>query len=234
MKKVFFLFLFICPTFLFAQLELGMRFGLNLAEADLRNTDGDLIEAARRNGVNVGVFANFQLGNIIAFQPEVTFSQKGFKPSFTNIDSASTVSTDYVDMPLMMEAGFKVGNRGRFFVNAGPNVSYLIKAEQEFYNGTNGETITTPFDFDDDEIERLDFGVNFGGGFSVRARKWKYTLDVRYNMGLKEILTVDSAYDFADKAKHRVTNITLGVSYFVFGNKDKMLDAATKGGNSYY
>ncbi len=234
MKKIFFLFLLTCPTFLFAQLELGMRFGLNMAKADLQNTDGDLIEAARRNGINVGAFANIQVGNIIALQPEITFSQKGFKPSFTNIDSASTVSTDYLDMPLMIEAGFKLSNRARFFVNAGPNVSYLINAEEEFYNATNGETTTSPFDIDNEEIERLDIGVNFGGGFSVRARRWKYTLDVRYNMGLKEILTVESAYDFADKAKHRVTNISLGVSYFVFGNKDKILDAATEGGSGYY
>jgi len=233
MRKLIIILFFSFPTLIFAQLELGMRFGLNMSEANLESTNGDLIEAARLNGVNIAAFANFQLGKIVAFQPEIAFSQKGFEPTFTTADSSSTVKTDYLDMPLMMEAGFALGNKGRVFVNAGPNVSYLIKAEEEFYNGTNGETMTLPYNMEEGTLERLDFGVNFGGGFSLRANRWKYTLDVRYNMGLQEILAVEDAYDFADKAKHRVTNISVGISYFVFGGKKAMVDTA-KSASGYF
>ena len=88
MRKLIILFLFSLPTLLNAQLELGFRAGLNMSEADdLRATNGDLIKAAQLNGINAGVFAKFQIGSIIALQPEVTFSKKGFVTSWDNSDS---------------------------------------------------------------------------------------------------------------------------------------------------
>ncbi|MDB4538946.1 MAG: porin family protein [Saprospiraceae bacterium] len=220
MRKLIILFLFSLPTLLNAQLELGFRAGLNMSEADdLRATNGDLIKAAQLNGINAGVFAKFQIGSIIALQPEVTFSKKGFVTSWDNSDSSSMLNTSYLDMPLMIEAGLAIGKRFRIFANAGPNVSYLIKAEEEFYDSMNGETTKTAFNFDVESFERLDVGVNFGGGISLRTRRWKYTLNARYNMGLKEIMSNKDAMSFVENAKYRVTNISLGISYFVFGGR---------------
>jgi len=220
MRKLIILFLFSLPTLLNAQLELGFRAGLNMSEADdLRATNGDLIKAAQLNGINAGVFAKFQIGSIIALQPEVTFSKKGFVTSWDNSDSSSMLNTSYLDMPLMIEAGLAIGKRFRIFANAGQNVSYLIKAEEEFYDSMNGETTKTAFNFDVESFERLDVGVNFGGGISLRTRRWKYTLNARYNMGLKEIMSNKDAMSFVENAKYRVTNISLGISYFVFGGR---------------
>ena len=233
MKKLLFLLLFIFPSFIFAQLEIGIRTGLNMSEANLETTNGDLLEAAKLNGLNFGAFANFELGNIFAFQPEVAFSQKGFKASWNATDSSSTLNTNYLDVPLMMEAGIKLGENFRIFAKAGPNVSYLLNAEKEFYNSMNGETTTTPFDIEQESLERIDFGVNFGGGLSLRVNRWKYTLDARYNMGSREILATEDAVDFVDKAKHRVTNISVGISYFVFGGKKKMIQS-TQGEKKFY
>ena len=234
MKKLIILCLFSFPTLLSAQLELGFRAGLNMSEAtDLRATNGDIIEAAQLNGINAGIFANFQLGSIVALQPEVTFSQKGFTASWDNSDSSSTLNTSYLDMPLMIEAGFAMGKNFRVFANAGPNVSYLIKAEEEFYNSMNGETTTTEYNFDIESLERLDIGVNFGGGISFRTNRWKYTLDARYNMGLKEIMATENAMDFVENAKHRVTNISIGISYFVFGGAKKMINTTKEVGKYY-
>lgn len=234
MRKLIIFCLFALPTLLSAQLELGFRAGLNMSEAtDLRATNGDLLKAAQLNGVNAGIFANIQLGSIMAMQPEITFSQKGFTATWDSSDSSSTLNTSYLDMPVMVEAGFALGDKFRVFANAGPNVSYLIKAEEEFYNAMNGETITTEYNFDTESLERLDIGVNFGGGISFRTNRWKYTLDARYNMGLKEIMATQDAMDFIDKAKHRVTNISIGISYFVFGRARKMINTTQEAGQYF-
>jgi hypothetical protein len=234
MRKLIILCFSALPTLLSAQLELGFRAGLNMSEAtDLRATNGDLIKAAQLNGINAGIFANIQLGSIMALQPEITFSQKGFIASWDGSDSSSTLNTSYLDMPVMVEVGFAVGKKIRVFANAGPNVSYLIKAEEEFYNALNNETITTEYNFEVESLERLDLGVNFGGGISLRMKRWKYTLDARYNMGLKEIMASEDAMDFVNNAKHRVTNISVGISYFVFGGVKKMINT-TKDAGKYY
>lgn len=234
MRKLIIICLFALPTLLSAQLELGFRAGLNMSDAsDLRATNGDLVEAAKLNGVNAGIFANIQLGSIMALQPEITFSQKGFTASWDSSDSSSTLNTSYLDMPVMIEVGAAMGNNFRIFANAGPNVSYLIKAEEEVYNSMNGETTTTEYNFDVESLERLDVGVNFGGGISFRTNRWKYTLDARYNMGLKEIMATENAMDFVENAKHRVTNISIGISYFVFGGAKKMINTTKEAGKFY-
>ena len=234
MRKLIILCLFALPTLLSAQLELGFRAGLNMSEAtDLRATNGDLIKAAQLNGINAGIFANIQLGSIMALQPEVTFSQKGFTATWDGSDSSSTLNTSYLDMPMMVEVGFAVGKKFRFFANAGPNVSYLIKAEEELYNASNNETTTTEYNFEVESLERLDIGVNFGGGISLRMKRWKYTLDARYNMGLKEIMASEDAMGFVNNAKHRVTNISVGISYFVFGGAKKMINTPKEVGKYY-
>ncbi|HFC01390.1 MAG TPA: PorT family protein, partial [Phaeodactylibacter sp.] len=194
---------------------------------------GDLLEAARINGINAGLFANIQLGSIIALQPEVTFSQKGFKASWNTSDSSATLNTNYLDMPIMIEAGFALGDNFRVFANAGPNVSYLLDAQEQFYDAANGETMTIPFNLDEAALERLDVGLNFGGGISLRVNRWKYTLDARYNMGLKEVLATEDVMSFVNKAKNRVTNISFGISYFVFGGKKKLAETVQKT-NGYY
>ena len=73
-----------------------------------------MIEAARINGVNVGAFANVQLGSVFAIQPEMTFSQKGFE-TYSGVDTATTLNMNYLDFPLMIEAGFALGDRFRIY-----------------------------------------------------------------------------------------------------------------------
>jgi len=63
--------------------------------------------------------------------------------------------------------------------------------------------------------------------------RWKYTLDARYNMGLKEIMATENAMDFVENAKHRVTNISIGISYFVFGRANKMINTTKEAGKYF-
>ena len=81
-------------------------------------------------------------------------------------------------------------------------------------------------------LERLDLGVNFGGGISVRVNRWKFMADARYNIGLLSLIEVDSASSFFETAKNKVTNIALGASYTLIGNNNSFTPAPTTG--KYY
>jgi len=81
-------------------------------------------------------------------------------------------------------------------------------------------------------LERLDLGVNFGGGISVRINRWKIMADARYNIGLLSLIEVNSASNFFETAKNKVTNIALGASYTLIGNKNTFTPAPST--ESYY
>ena len=221
------------PFFLSAQVEIGFRAGANLAEADLRRFSNLPFELESMQGIQASLFANFQLGSAIAIQPEISYSQKGFEASWNNADSSYTLRSNYFEVPLMIEYGFPIGKNFRIFGNAGPNASYLFNAQEEFHDKINETFSITDYEFGDENmLERLDLGVNFGGGISVRVNRWKFMADARYNIGLLSLIEVDSASSFFETAKNKVTNIALGASYTLIGNNNSFTPAPTTG--KYY
>jgi len=221
------------PFFLNAQIEIGFRAGANMAEADLQRLYDKPFELESMKGIQASLFVNFQLGSSIALQPEVSYSQKGFEASWNNADSSYTLRTNYFEMPLMLEFGIPIGKNLRVFGNAGPNASYLFNAKEEFHDNVNETFSITDYNFQEENmLERLDLGVNFGGGISVRIKRWKIMADARYNIGLLNLIEIDSANNFFETAKNKVTNIAIGASYTLIGNKNTFTPAPSTG--NYY
>ena len=216
------------PFFLSAQVEIGFRAGANLAEADLQRFSNKPFDLESMKGINAGLFASFHLGSSISLQPEISYSQKGFEASWENADSSYTLRTDYFELPLLLEFGFPIGKSLRIFGNAGPNASYLFNAKEEFHDKINDDFSITDYNFEEENmLERLDLGINFGGGISVQVDRWKFIADVRYNIGLLKLIEIESANNFFESAKNKVTNIALGVSYTLIGHKNTFNPAPT-------
>ncbi|GAB3726559.1 porin family protein [Hymenobacter agri] len=74
-------------------------------------------------GFQGGIFANIGLSRMVAFQPELLYSQKGAKVK--DVTNAST-RLSYLDVPL----AFHVNADGLFF-EAGPQVGILLAAKSE-------------------------------------------------------------------------------------------------------
>ena len=222
------------PFFLSAQMEIGFRAGANMAEADLQRLYDKPFELESMQGIQASIFVNFQLGPSIALQPEVSYSQKGFQASWNNADSSYLLRTNYFEVPLMLEFGIPVGKNLRVFGNVGPNASYLFDAQEEFQDNVNEIFTISEFNFEEENmLERLDIGVNFGGGISFRINRWKIMADARYNIGLLKLIEVDSANSFFETAKNKVTNIAIGASYTLIGNTNSFTPAPSSTGKYY-
>lgn len=216
------------PFLLSAQVEIGIRAGANMSEADLQRFYEQPFELESMKGIQISIFGNFQIGSQFALQPEISYSQKGFEASWNNADSAYVLRTNYFEVPFLLEFGVPVGKNLRIFGNAGPNASYLYNAQEEFIDKINNVITNSDYDFNtENAIERLDLGVNFGGGISFRINRWKIMADARYNIGLLQLIDVDSANSFIQTAKNKVTNISIGASYTLVGNKNTFTPTPT-------
>ena len=118
-------------------------------------------------GFNAGGFANISLSQLFAFQPEILFSQKGFK--FKNVEDLSN-RVNYLDVPL----SFHVNTNGLFF-EAGPQVGFLLSAKTK--NG-NLSTDTKAV------YNAVDFGYLFGLGYQRKAGPG---IGLRYNGGFTNV-----------------------------------------------
>ncbi|AMR27926.1 hypothetical protein A0257_13060 [Hymenobacter psoromatis] len=124
-----------------AQAGSSVRFGLK-AGATLSTITGpgtsDYPVSPLVGGVG-GVFATVPLGTAQRwfFQPELLYSQQGYRFNHSATDYKSSLRSDFIKLPLLL--GF---THGGFFAVVGPQVGYLVHARNVFrfhdYSNTTG------------------------------------------------------------------------------------------------
>lgn len=114
------------------QFGFGIRAGLNIA--NVYDEEGEDFIADSKTGFYGGAFVSVPLGTIIGIQPEVIYSQKGFKATGTFLGGSYNFerTTSYLDIPLQLS--IKPIPQLTFLV--GPQFSYLLETKDDFNEGT--------------------------------------------------------------------------------------------------
>jgi hypothetical protein len=148
---------------------------------------------------HAGLFAVVKINNKFAIQPEVLYSEQGFKypKSYTSNNVLITknleVKLDYINFPIMV----KYYPFEQFFLDFGPQFGFLLNAEQESLSGNTIVKTDVKHDYED-----TDTGFNFGLGYEGD----KFTIYSRYTLGLQDLhKTVD--------ADNKNSVIQFGVGY---------------------
>jgi len=166
----------------------GIKGGYNLSSVSFDGTS----ETDKLNGFHIGVYGESYIGNHLSIQPEILYSQQGYKI----IDNSGTYTQklDYINVPLML----KLYPVKSFFLEAGPQIGFSISHKETFDSGF------VLYDTDKEfEPNNFDWGVNLGAGFKSDAG---VSLGARYHLGQSDI------YD-NDKPKNRVLQIYLGFEF---------------------
>lgn len=160
-------------------LSFGLKLGANYSNVyDSENED---FVADAKFGLAAGAFVAIPFGKFIGIQPEVMYSQKGFKSTGTYFGSSyeMTRTTDFIDVPLL----FAVKPIEQVTVLFGPQFSYLLKQKDEFTGGTISSTQQQ--EFDNDDITKNIMGLT--GGVDINVDKLVFGLrtgwDIKTNEG---------------------------------------------------
>ncbi|MCJ8167498.1 PorT family protein [Pontibacter sp. E15-1] len=157
-----------------------------------------------RTGFTAGLMLQQHINELVGVQVEALYTSKGAKIDSRSGSNEITESyrLNYVDVPLLLH----LASNG-FFVDLGPQASFIAKARQvrELTSGTNTTTSKTDVT---DHPYTVDFGYVAGLGY--RASNG-VGLELRYNGGLKKV------YDegpFVGKDRKNA-GFNLMLSYFV-------------------
>lgn len=162
----------------------GLRFGLK-AGANLSNLSGSLTNQDKyknKFGFEGGVLLNAGIvEDLLSIQPEVLFSQKGYKYGDNSYTVAGNTlkylgnrTYNYLDVPVLL----KVKAAGLFF-EAGPQYSYLLSVRDNSAVTSNGSPVTSSASSRNlDNVNRNEIGYAAGLGFEAASGVF---LDVRYN-----------------------------------------------------
>ncbi len=140
-------------------MQLGIKIGANYS--NVYDEKGDEFYADPKFGFVAGVFLSIPIGKYLGFQPEVLFSQKGYKStgSLLGLDYGYTRTTNYLDIPLLVQL------KPTDFITllAGPQFSYLMKQKDVFDSDILNSTQEQEFENDNIRKNVLCFlgGVDF-------------------------------------------------------------------------
>jgi hypothetical protein len=138
------------------QLSFGVKLGLNYS--NVYDSQGENFVADTKFGVALGGFVSIPLGSFIGIQPELLYSQKGYKSSGTFLGSSysMTRTTDFIDVPIY----FVVKPIENISLLFGPQFSYLLKRTDDFTGGSISATDIQ--NYTNDNLRKNIFGLAGG------------------------------------------------------------------------
>jgi hypothetical protein len=142
------------------EFHLGLKAGMNYS--NVYDSQGEDFVADAKVGFVAGGFLTIPIGSLVGFQPEILFSQKGFKGSGTLLGSPYQVTrtTNYLDIPLMLS----IKPTRSVSLLAGPQFSFLLRQKDEFANGS-ASTFQIQ-EFENDNIRKNTLGFLLGADFN--------------------------------------------------------------------
>lgn len=139
----------------------GLKAGANYS--NVYDTQGESFDATSKFGFAGGLFISIPIGKFLGFQPEVLFSQKGFKGTGVLLGSPYelTRTTNYASLPLLLAI------KPVKFVTilAGPQYSYLFKQTDKFSNSNT--SVIQQQEFTNDDIRKNTLSVV--GGLDINV-----------------------------------------------------------------
>ena len=198
MKKLFLLTFILTAFTINAQdVTFGAKAGLNFASMtgdDAEGLDG-------RTSFHLGVTAEIAVSDVFSIQPELLYSGQGYTDSGeintidgdVNIDVAGRV--DYLNLPIMV----KYYASDSFSLEFGPQIGFLLSAEQEIEGGLSQT--------DDlkDALKSTDFALNLGAGYKLDSG---LNFGLRFSIGMTDVPDADS-----DGFKHSVLQLSVGYNF---------------------
>ncbi len=160
-------------------LVFGLKAGLNYS--NVWDENGQDFRADGKAGFVGGAFLGIPIGTYLGIQPEVLFSQKGFKGSGTLIGSSYDFSrtTSYLDIPLLVQL-----KPSEFLtIVLGPQFSYLLNQKNVFTVGPN--SVEQEQEFANDNIRKniLGFATGLDVNISNLVLSGRVNWDLQTNHG---------------------------------------------------
>jgi hypothetical protein len=177
------------------------------------------------SGLLFGAGFNFPLvGEVFSIQPELLYIQKGVAGVYSDADQGVTmdmkIHTNYLEVPLLAKVAF--GSQSvKAYLNVGPSFGYGLGGNVNYKANIMGFPIEgtgkikfgeTPEDASEEDMyieNRIDLGLQFGGGLAFKAGPGSILLDARYGYGMSN-LSNDDSNSGDNKSQNRVIAISLG------------------------
>lgn len=197
-----------------AKAQFGFAIGPKggIAITNFRSDDAGNIEA-QTNWFG-GVFTNFQLGPVVALQPELLLTKRG--ADVTSSNTRSEISINYFEVPVLLKLRLPLANEVIFpHLLFGPN--FAFRTDMDF-SATDTQTGAI-LEADTDAIRKTDLQALLGAGVDIQTRGTGvfFTIDGRYGWGLRDLNDNDNVIHLRNAG----WMFSLGIGFRVGDSSDR-------------
>src|ERR1700693_535004 len=142
--------------------RIGFKGGLSIAT--IIKTNDNNFSSAPVYGLNGGAVLQLPMGHVIAIQPELLFSQKGYRATGTALvggDYDYRRYLNFLDVPILL----RINASKDFGIVVGPQYSFLLNTHTTFKSGTSSYEQTV--NNENDNITKNIFGGVIGADISL-------------------------------------------------------------------
>ncbi|WBA41939.1 porin family protein [Hymenobacter canadensis] len=151
------------------------RIGVKISGGIAKFRGDDVTNQSNTLSAGGGLVYNIKLTEMLSVQPELLYTVKGSRFNSDAFDSKTTLH--YVELPVMLRATFS-----NVFVEAGPQVGYLVAAKLEVTPNNGGEASE---DKSRNNFTNADWGFAAGIGYQLENG---LSLTGRYSGSLNPVL----------------------------------------------
>jgi len=180
-----------------------IKSGMNFATMRIKNAPIEIHPEPIAGIMMMGLSVEAPVNDLISFDYGLNFfSMKGMNDSWdvwAAFDETTYIyySLVYIDFPLSAKINHEIG-AFKFYGLLGPYLSLGLNSASNVEWGSDGER---------DQLNRLDYGLNIGGGIQFH----RFQLDCTYGVGLRNIASYNG--DGGVSLKNRVLGLTLGFRF---------------------
>lgn len=168
----------------FSQISIDPEVGVNFANSRFKMDGLDAQTGDAKTTFSGGVGVNIGLGGDFYLRPGVYYQGLGSKSNFLGLVE-SDMSLHYLRIPVNVGYNYTIGkNAGSVFAEVGPYVGYAIAGQSKTELGGISDKSDIDFGSDNDQMNPLDFGVNFGLGYES---PWGVYIKGGYGLGLSSL-----------------------------------------------
>jgi hypothetical protein len=165
-----------------AQTTFGLKMGANIANLKI-STGGLNVVLDSKTGFHGGGFFTIPAAKNFTIQPEFVYSMEGAQFKQTS----SKINLHCINLPILFQY-----NSGGFIVEAGPQLGFLLSAQEDGQDVTNG-------------YENINIALGFGAAYRLKEG---VGISARYNLGLTSV-----AKDQSQEVAMKSNVLQLGVTF---------------------
>ncbi|HPW70733.1 MAG TPA: porin family protein [Bacteroides graminisolvens] len=183
-------------------IAVGVNGGMNFSNVSFTPKIKQKTTNGMTGGLTVRYISEKYFAMICGLQMELNYSQRGWTELIEENTDTYSREMNYLEIPFLAHLAFGKERGGRFFINAGPQIGFLLN-EKEKKSADFSPISRTSYQYGKMADNKFDYGIVGGAGVEIRTGVGNFLVEGRYYYALSDFYKTTKKDDFS-RAAHSI------------------------------